>query len=92
MPVTMNAASTGITLLGLVAAVCTTLAFVPQVVKTWKTKSTKDISLGMFVVLVIGIVLWLVYGLSILDLPLITANAVTLLFSIIILYFKLKHG
>jgi MtN3 and saliva related transmembrane protein len=92
MMVTMNATPTGITLLGLLAASCTTLAFLPQVIKTWKSRSTKDISLGMFSVLVIGILLWLAYGLSISDLPLIVANMVTLLFSVIILYFKLKHG
>ncbi len=82
----------GLTVLGLVAACCTTFAFLPQVIKTWRTRSTKDISLGMFLVLVTGIVLWLVYGLLRPDMPLVAANAVTLLFASVILYFKLRHG
>jgi MtN3 and saliva related transmembrane protein len=88
----VSSPSIGVILLGLLAASCTTFAFLPQVIKTWQTRSTKDISLGMFLVLVIGIVLWLWYGLIILDIPLIAANVATLLFSVIILYFKLKHG
>jgi MtN3 and saliva related transmembrane protein len=88
----VSSPSIGVTLLGLLAAACTTFAFLPQVIKTWQTRSTKDISLGMFLVLVIGIVLWLTYGLIIVDIPLIAANVVTLLFGVIILYFKLKHG
>lgn len=83
---------TALTLLGLIAATCTTLAFLPQVVKTYRTRSTKDISLGMFLVLVIGIVLWLIYGVLISDLPLVAANVVTLVLAGIILALKLKHG
>lgn len=83
---------TALTLLGLIAATCTTLAFLPQVVKTYRTRSTKDISLGMFLVLVIGIILWLIYGVLISDLPLVAANVVTLFLAGIILALKLKHG
>jgi MtN3 and saliva related transmembrane protein len=85
-------AMTALTLLGLIAATCTTLAFLPQVVKTYRTRSTKDISLGMFLVLVIGIILWLIYGVLISDLPLVAANVVTLFLAGIILALKLKHG
>lgn len=81
-----------ITLLGLLAAFCSTAAFVPQVLKTWKTRSTKDISLVMFLVLVTGIVLWLVYGVAIQDIPLIVANCITLALAGTILYFKVRHG
>lgn len=81
-----------LTLVGLSAAFCSTAAFLPQVIKTWRTRSTKDISLGMFTVLIIGIVLWLAYGIIIQDIPLIVANAVTLVFAGTILVFKLKHG
>lgn len=81
-----------LTFLGLAAAFCTTAAFVPQVVKTWKTRSTADISLGMFLVLVVGIALWLVYGVLIGDVPLIAANLVTLVLAGTILAFKLRHG
>jgi len=80
------------TLIGLAAAFCTTAAFLPQVIKTWRTRSTKDISLAMFLVFTSGIFLWLVYGLIIRDLPLIAANGVTFVLSGTILYFKLRHG
>ena len=79
-------------LVGLIAGWCTTLAFVPQVVKTWRTRSTSDISLGMFLVLVFGIILWLLYGFLIGDVPLIAANAVTLFLTAAILAFKLRYG
>lgn len=75
---------------GFLAAFCTTAAFVPQVVKTWHTRSTKDISLGMFLMLALGILLWLAYGILIRDIPVIVANGITLLFAGTILFFKLK--
>jgi MtN3 and saliva related transmembrane protein len=81
-----------LTLLGLAAACCTTLAFVPQVVKAWKSRSTADISLGMFLTLCLGIVLWLVYGGIRGDVPLIVANVVTLVLAGLILLLKLRHG
>ncbi len=80
------------TFIGLAAAFCTTIAFLPQVIKTWRTRSTKDISLAMFLVFTTGIFLWLVYGVIIRDVPLITANGITFLLSGTILYFKLRHG
>ncbi len=79
-------------LIGLVAAVCTTAAFLPQVVRTWQTRSTKDLSLGMFLVMTTGVLLWLIYGLFLHDVPLIAANGVTFLLSGTILYFKLRYG
>jgi MtN3 and saliva related transmembrane protein len=79
-------------LLGLVAACCTTFAFVPQVAKAWRTRSTADISLSMFSMMTFGIVLWLIYGLIQTDIPLIAANLVTLLLSGTMLYLKLRHG
>jgi MtN3 and saliva related transmembrane protein len=82
----------GVTALGLLAATLTTLAFVPQVVKTWRTRSTADISLGMFAILTAGITAWLVYGAVIGDLPLILANAVTLVLAGTILVLKIKNG
>jgi MtN3 and saliva related transmembrane protein len=81
-----------VTLLGLAAASCSTLAFLPQVIKTWRTRATRDISLGMFALLVSGIMLWLAYGIILQDLPLIAANGVTLVFAATILYFKVRHG
>jgi MtN3 and saliva related transmembrane protein len=81
-----------IKLLGFAAATCTTLAFAPQVMKVWRTRSTADISLGMFLFLVFGIVLWLFYGVLTGDGPLIAANAVTLLLAGAILFMKLKYS
>lgn len=80
------------TLIGLAAALCTTIAFLPQVIQTWRTRSTKDISLAMFLVFTTGIFLWLVYGVIIHDAPLIAANGITFVLSATILYFKLRHG
>jgi MtN3 and saliva related transmembrane protein len=80
------------TLLGFAAGFCTTLAFVPQVIRTWRTRSTEDISLGMFVIFVLGVVLWLLYGLAKADLVIVVANIVTLGLAGAILYFKLRYG
>jgi MtN3 and saliva related transmembrane protein len=80
-----------VTLIGLVAATLTTVAFVPQVVRAWRTRSTRDISLPMFLVLAAGITLWLIYGAMIRDLPLILANLVTLVLVLMILFFKLRY-
>ncbi len=83
---------TPITLIGLAAAFCTTVAFLPQVIQTWRTRSTKDLSLPMFATFTLGIFLWLVYGVIIRDVPLIAANGVTFVLSGTILTFKLRYG
>ncbi len=80
-----------IEILGLVAAALTTASFVPQVYKTWKEKSTKDISLTMYTVLFIGVVLWLIYGLNIQSLPVIFANTVTGILLLLMLVMKLRY-
>ncbi len=77
---------------GYAAAFCTTSAYVPQVLRVWRTRSTKDISLKMFLVLVTGLILWLAYGFWRGEMPLILANSVTLMLASIILYFKIRHG
>ena len=79
------------TVLGIVAGSLTTLAFIPQVVKIWRTRSTHDISLGMFLLFSTGLVLWLVYGVLTGSWPIIIANAVTLVLALTILYFKLRY-
>jgi MtN3 and saliva related transmembrane protein len=79
-----------IQLLGLLAGSCTTAAFIPQVVKTWKSRSAKDLSLGMFSIFCTGVVLWLVYGLLIMDIPVIIANLVTLVLASFLLFLKLR--
>ena len=80
-------------LIGFIAAVCTTFAFLPQVIKVWKTKQTKDLSLRMYTVMFIGICLWFVYGLRINSLSIILANVVTgfLVFTILVYIFKNKE-
>ena len=77
--------------IGFLAAFCTTVAFFPQALKVWKTKSTRDISLYMFVIFTIGVISWLIYGITILDIPIILANAVTLILSLFILVYKIKY-
>ncbi|WP_394748462.1 SemiSWEET family sugar transporter [Spongiimicrobium salis] len=80
-----------IEILGLVAATLTTAAFVPQVYKVWKEKSTKDISLTMYCVLLLGLLLWLIYGIYHQSIAIILANAVTAFLVTIVLLLKLKY-
>jgi MtN3 and saliva related transmembrane protein len=77
-------------LLGLVAGSFTTIAFLPQVIKTWKSRSAKDLSLGMFSLFCLGVLLWLIYGIKVKDMPVIIANMVTLLLASSLLFFKLR--
>lgn len=79
-----------ITVIGLAAGFCTTVAFLPQAIKTWKSKSAKDLSLGMYSIFCTGVILWLVYGILKSDIPIILTNGVTLFLAISILYFKLS--
>ncbi len=77
-------------LLGSAAGFLTTAAFVPQVVKTWKSKSAADLSLGMFLVFALGVLLWLAYGILIGARPIIVANSVTLALAVSILLMKIR--
>ncbi|GMN06895.1 hypothetical protein MTsPCn5_22840 [Croceitalea sp. MTPC5] len=79
-----------IEILGLIAAALTTSAFVPQVYKAWRHKSTKDISLTMYLVFLIGIVLWLIYGIAINSLSVAVANGVTIVLALAIVIAKIK--
>lgn len=78
-------------IIGLVAGVITTGAFVPQVYKTWKTKTANDISLVMYLAMFVGIVLWLIYGIHLKSYPMIIANSVTATLTLIMLVFKIKY-
>lgn len=80
-----------IEIIGLIAATCTTVAFVPQVYKALREKSTADISLTMYLVLFVGLILWLVYGIHHNSLAIILANTITGVLVLIMLYLKLKH-
>ncbi len=79
------------TIIGLVSAFLTTGAYVPQAVKTWRTRRTSDLSLSMFTMVFLGTVGWLSYGLLKNDLPIILANTITLGTSFVILYFKAQE-
>lgn len=79
-----------IQLLGMLAGILTTVAFLPQVIKTWKSRSAKDLSLGMFSIFCLGVLLWLIYGFLVDDLPIILANLVTFVLAMTLLVFKLS--
>jgi MtN3 and saliva related transmembrane protein len=77
--------------LGNIAAVLTSVSFLPQAIQVIKTKDTQSISLPMYLMFVVGVALWLVYGILQKDLPVMLANIVTLIFSSIILFYKIKE-
>ena len=77
---------------GYVAATLTTLAFVPQAIKTIRSRDTRSISLGMYVVFTIGLAFWLAYGVFLHSWPMILSNTITLGLSSTILVLKLRHG
>jgi len=79
-------------MLGLTAGTLTTVAFIPQLAKAWKSRSTGDLSWGMVLTFTTGVLLWLIYGIWIDSLPVIVANAVTLLLQIGIVTMKIKYG
>ncbi|MEA5476062.1 SemiSWEET transporter [Pseudanabaena galeata UHCC 0370] len=79
-------------LLGFTAASLTTIAFLPQVIQVWRSRSTRDISLPMLITFIAGITLWLIYGLLVNAAPIYMANAITLGLNLAILRFKLKYG
>lgn len=77
-------------IIGFIAATLTTLSFYPQAYKIIKTRDTASISLVMYSIINVGLILWLVYGLMIGDMPIILANAFTLIASLTILFLKIK--
>jgi MtN3 and saliva related transmembrane protein len=82
----------GAMILGITAGTLTTVAFIPQLAKAFKSKSTGDLSWGMVLMFTIGVLLWLIYGIWIDSLPVILANAVTLLLQLGIVSLKIKYG
>jgi len=79
-------------IIGLLAGLLTTVSSLPQLFKIIRTKKTRDISLGMFLIYFCGLVLWLAYGLLISSLPIIVANIVSILIVSVIIALKLKYG
>lgn len=77
--------------LGIIAGTLTTTSFLPQLAKIIKTKSARDLSLGMFVIFTIGILLWLIYGILTNSLAIIIANSITFIIASTILTLKIKY-
>ncbi|HZI01427.1 MAG TPA: SemiSWEET transporter [Flavisolibacter sp.] len=78
--------------LGMSAGLISSITFIPQVIKTWKSKSAKDISLLMFTFATASVIMWLIYGILIRNNPIIFTNGTILVFSSLMLYFKFKYG
>jgi MtN3 and saliva related transmembrane protein len=83
---------TYIEILGFVAAGVGTVSQVPQVIRTWKTRETKDLSLLMYIIMISGIILWFSYGILTDSKPIIYANIVTFVLASTMIYLKLRHG
>jgi MtN3 and saliva related transmembrane protein len=79
-----------IKILGLIAGTITSITFIPQVLHIWKTKSAKDISILMLSLLIIGVSLWLTYGIVVKDVAIIYTNGMVLAMSLLMLYFKFR--
>ena len=81
---------TNIDMLGMLAGTISAIVFLPQVIKTYRSKSAKDISVWMFSFATNSVILWLIYGILINNGPVIYTNSCVLVLSVIMLYFKLK--
>ena len=77
---------------GFIAALLTTIAFLPQLYKTWNTKSAEDVSLITLILFIIGLICWIVYGIKINSTPILVANIVTFIFNFSILILKLIYS
>jgi MtN3 and saliva related transmembrane protein len=80
------------TTIGFIAALLTTVAFLPQALKVWQTRSAKDVSLGMYLLFTLGVGLWLIYGVLLNSWPIIVSNLVTLVLAGVVLAMKLRFG
>ena len=78
-------------IIGFIAAFFTTISYIPQLIKVMRSKSTEDLSLTTFLLLFLGLCLWLVYGILLKNFPLIIANVITLFFISLILIHKIKY-
>jgi len=88
----VDPSSTLIRTVGYVAGTLTTLAFVPQVVKSWRTRSTGDLSLAMLVAFTGGVGLWLTYGVLLREPPIILNNSVTFVLAAVLLWIRMRPG
>ncbi|PKG33254.1 SemiSWEET family sugar transporter [Methanoregula sp.] len=80
-----------IVIVGYIAGALTTISFVPQVVKAWKMKETRDLSLAMLVLFATGVILWTFYGIQVGSLPIIAANIITFTLILVLLGLKLWY-
>lgn len=80
------------TIIGSIAAFFTTIAYIPQAIKVYKTRHTRDLSIWMLSILTAGIFLWTIYGVLLKDSILIFANAISCIISSYILFMKVRHG
>lgn len=79
-------------LIGYAAATLTTVAFVPQVIRVYRTRSVEDISTGMYLAFLVGVTMWVLYGIRIGSLPVVIANAVTFVLASAVLVGKMRYG
>ena len=79
-------------LFGFLAAILTTIAFLPQLYKTWETKSADDVSLVMLILFITGLVCWIIYGFKIDSFPILVANIITFIFNFSILTLKISYN
>ncbi len=80
-----------IDIIGIVAGMCTTISIVPQVVKIWRTRHARDVSMYMFVILSIGIFLWMIYGILLKRIPIILANGASFLLCMTVIVMKIRY-
>ena len=79
-------------ILGLAAGTITSITFLPQVIQIWKTKSVKDLSMPMLLLLILGVSMWLTYGILVMDAAIIYTNSMVLTMSFIMMFFKIKYN
>jgi MtN3 and saliva related transmembrane protein len=79
------------TIVGLVAAACTTISFLPQALKVYRTKHTKDLSLPMYAIFSLGVFLWTCYGILLQSLPIVIANSATFILCVYIVAMKIRY-
>lgn len=80
-----------ITLIGTIAATCTTISFLPQVIKIYKTKHTRDISLPMYLIFALGVICWVYYGILVRSIPIIIANITIFVLCCFVLFMKIRY-
>lgn len=83
---------TGVQLLGTAAAAITTLTFLPQVIKTWRDKSAKEVSLLMFIIAVVNEILWIIYGILRDDMIIIATNVIMVIMALTMIYLKFRYS